>query len=85
MAEVLDEFNFGRLRSSGGSSYDQFLDGQIWKLTPEDSPTGTASVRSMQSSIAAVARRKNLELNTNIIMEGKKAFLVVQATEKEEE
>lgn len=85
MAEVLDEFNFGRMRSSGGSSYDQFLDGQIWKLTSEDSPTGTADIRSMQSSIAAVARRKNLDLKTNIITEGKKAFLVIQATPKEEE
>lgn len=85
MAQTLEEFNFGRLRSSGGSHYDQFMDGQIWKLTEDDSPSGTASLRSMQSNMSAVARSRDLRLRSNIVVEGKKEFLVIQAYNEEEE
>lgn len=72
MAEVLEEFNFGSLRSSKRNHYEQFLDGQIWKLTSEDSASGTAALRSMQSTIANVAKNRNMKIQSNIVTETQK-------------
>ena len=76
MAEQLEEFNFGRMRGRGRGSYDIYLEieegeteGPIWKLSSEDSPSGTADIRSMQTSIAGVALRKGLKIRTNVITE----------------
>lgn len=86
MATTLDEFEFKGLGSSGGSHYDQFLDGQIWKLTSADSPTN-ASLRSMQTTLAGQAKRRNLRIRTQVLRDknGEEKFLVVQMQGEREE
>lgn len=86
MAEQLKEFNFGRLRARGGSWSDKYLaiaegqsEGEIWKLSSEDSPSGTASMRSMQTNIANMAKRRGLKVRTNVIVEDGDEYLIIQA------
>jgi hypothetical protein len=92
MAEQLKEFNFGRMRSRSGSSYLQYMEinpktgvGDIWKLSSEDSPSGTADIRSMQTAIATIAKKEDLKVRTNVISENGTDYLVIQAYEPEEE
>lgn len=90
MAETIPDFNFGSMRHGGGSDYDRFLDGQIWKLTPEDSPSGTANIKSMQTAIANRAKKTNKHFRSNLVTERKienkktkaKQYLIVQASEE---
>jgi len=82
MAETLKEFNFGRLRSRG-SDYTAYMDGQIWMLTSEDSPSGTAALTSMQTRLANIAREMGLNFRSNIATnpdDPDQEVLVIQAT-----
>lgn len=92
MAEQLEEFNFGRMRSGGNGTYASYMEiedgeseGPIWKLSPEDSPSGTANIRSMQTTAANIARSLGVKLRTNVIEENGDVFLVLQAYVAEEE
>lgn len=106
MAEKLDEFNFGRMRSNRSSGYDEYLtldpktgEGEIWKLSPEDSASGTAEIRSMQSSISKLANDRGVKVRTNVVTEIDKnaktknkggeqptiTYLVIQAYDPEHE
>lgn len=101
MAEQLKDFNFGRLRARGGSWADEYLtledgetEGNIWKLSSEDSPSGVANIRSMQTNLANTAKRKGLKIRTNVITEEEQdeegltylaEYLIVQAYLPEDE
>lgn len=101
MAEKLEEFKFGSMRARGGSTYDPYLEipegeteSPIWKLSSEDSSNGAAQIKSMQTTIANVAKRQGKKLRSNVITEtrnkGKgteyeEEFLVIQAYYDEED
>lgn len=91
MAEQLEEFRFGRMRGTGASYYDQFVqlekgetEGPIWRLTEEDSPNGTVALESIRSSINRVANLNDLKIRSNIINEDGTTYLIVQAYVPEE-
>jgi hypothetical protein len=52
--------------------------GQIWKLSPEDSPSGTAEIRSMQSTIANMARSRGLKLRSQVVVEEDGPYIIIQ-------
>lgn len=62
MAEKIDEFAFVRT-GSGGSKYERFLDGGIYRLrAPED----MASPLSAQTRMRALAREKGMKIRSKI-------------------
>ncbi len=74
MAEQLDSFEFKQGRR-GGSRYDRYLDGGIYRLRAgEDIP----SIESGRTALFRVAHQKGLKVKTQVVDRD----LVVQAYSK---
>ena len=61
MAEQLEEFPFNR-RDRGDTRWDEYLDGNVWKLSLEE--TEMTTVATLRSSMNHAAHSKGLELRT---------------------
>lgn len=57
-----------------GSKYDQYFDGNVWKLTPGDD--GPAKIQIFRTSLYTAAKTRGFKLVTRV----KDGFLFVQAT-----
>lgn len=77
MAKTLESFDFDT--RSPRSQYEQYLDGQIWKIDRAED-TQTQTIEGLRSAIIAAARRKGLWLHTQ--KEGT-THLIVQAYKKD--
>ncbi len=73
VAEQLKQFHFAHT-TEGKSRWAEFLDGNIWKLSLEE--TGAASVESLRSSLRSAAFGQGLTIRTSKVDE---STLVVQS------
>tara|TARA_B100000131_G_scaffold280562_1_gene286579 strand:+ start:335 stop:562 length:228 start_codon:yes stop_codon:yes gene_type:complete len=72
MAEVLDNHVFGKTRNEEGYPYDQWLDGQIWKLTRDID--FSCKVQSMRINLCNAARARKIKIRTSLGSD----YLIVQ-------
>ena len=79
MAEILEDHEFGKVGRSDGYPYDEWFDGQVWKLVRGTDYECTSS--SMRTSAQQVGKTRNKNVRTNMIMDGK--GIVVQAKGEE--
>jgi len=81
MAEKLDQWPRNRLRRGAYSRYpwEQWLDGNIWKLTKDED--FFAEIRSMRIMVYKQARDRNARCNTTVLDEN---TIVIQAIMEEE-
>lgn len=62
MAELVEGFEF---RRKGKSTYDPYLDGQVWRVTLEDFP-GVASLRNLRAAFHDMGSRRGFKVRTSI-------------------
>lgn len=78
MAEILDNFEFAKRGRGSSYPYDEWFNGQIWKL--EEMTDFDCKPTSLRSALYMAARARNIELNTSL---GKDSYginyVIVQA------
>ena len=77
MAEVLASFPDDGLRNHPSSRFDQFLDGQIWKVTPQE-----LSVQNGESARTSLRRRaalRNMHVKIMLCTYSEQEYVILQA------
>lgn len=64
MAEILNNFEFAKRGRGSSYPYDQWFNGQIWKL--EEMTDFICKPTSLRSALYMAARVRNIELNTSL-------------------
>jgi len=62
MAEVLSEFPKGYRARRGQSRWDKYLDGQVWRLTPDDYKG--CVLNTVQANMGYQAKKRGMSLRT---------------------
>lgn len=63
MAEVIETFDWNKARTSRSRyDWDQWFDGQVWRLTKDED--FTAEVASFRSSASTAAKKRNKTVRT---------------------
>jgi hypothetical protein len=64
MAEILDDYEFGKVGRNDGYPYDEWFDGQVWKLYQGvDFDCGLVSMRV---NLYNAARKRGIKIRTSM-------------------
>ena len=68
MAEILESYDFKRVGGRPRHPYDQWFDGQIWKL--QHMVDFDCEVVSIRQSLYAAARRRGIKVKVAVLVNG---------------
>ena len=79
MPKTIKEFKFGRMTGQG--RYDEYLDGQIWVFSTDETQEYPRGAETLRGSITSAAVRAGKRVRSQIDQDG---TLTIQVIEKEE-
>ena len=78
MAEILEDHEFGKVGRGDGYPYDQWFDGQVWKLY--QGVDFNCNLISMRENLNNAARKRGIKIQTSMRVDA----VIVQKGEKHE-